>query len=218
MYGCFHNQYTTPPSPKTIWDVDIMLFLFRNRIHICYKVYKVTQFVPCVNVYPYYGNMFLSIMLSLLSKVCIYNWLRHLVDNNNIMDTVCFTQMYKKNCLSSQFSFLYSFLLFFKYFFSGWPLSVLRGHSGCSSPPQQPMTSDFEGFSIPEFIHYIYFPILILEKEPVFPFSMFSAKQGNYWYHFITSLVWRGPWHEIEPGTSCTQSQHYTTRLSRRVF
>ena len=26
----------------------------------------------------------------------------------------------------------------------------------------------FEGFSIPDFIHYIYFPILILEKEPVF--------------------------------------------------
>ena len=37
-----------------------------------------------------------------------------------------------------------------------------------SSPPQRPMTSDFEGFSISEFIHYIYFPILILEKEPVF--------------------------------------------------
>ena len=32
------------------------------------------------------------------------------------------------------------------------------------------MTFDFEGFSIPDFIHYIYFPILILEKEPVFPF------------------------------------------------
>jgi len=29
------------------------------------------------------------------------------------------------------------------------------------------MTSDFEGFSIPDFIHYIYFPILNLEKEPV---------------------------------------------------
>ena len=27
---------------------------------------------------------------------------------------------------------------------------------------------NFEGFSIPDFIHYIYFPILILEKEPVF--------------------------------------------------
>ena len=52
------------------------------------------------------------------------------------------------------------------------------------SPPQRPMTSDFEGFSIPDFIHYIYFPILILEKEAVFPFWLFSAKQGNYWYHF----------------------------------
>ena len=26
--------------------------------------------------------------------------------------------------------------------------------------------------------------ILILEKEPVFPFLMLSAKKGNYWYHF----------------------------------
>ena len=40
------------------------------------------------------------------------------------------------------------------------------------------------GFSIPDLIHYIYFPILILEKEPVFPFPMLSAKQRNYWYHF----------------------------------
>ena len=39
---------------------------------------------------------------------------------------------------------------------------------GFSSRPQWPMTSDFEGFSIPDFIHYIYFPILIPEKEPVF--------------------------------------------------
>jgi len=29
-----------------------------------------------------------------------------------------------------------------------------------------------------------YFLILILEKEPVFPFLMLSAKQANYWYHF----------------------------------
>jgi len=26
--------------------------------------------------------------------------------------------------------------------------------------------------------------MLILEKETVFAFLMFSAKQGNYWYHF----------------------------------
>ena len=49
-------------------------------------------------------------------------------------------------------------------------LSVLRGHSVFSSPQQRPMISDFEGFSIPDFIHYIYFPIFILEKEPVFSF------------------------------------------------
>ena len=42
-------------------------------------------------------------------------------------------------------------------FFSVRLLSVLRGHSGFSSPPQRPMTSDFEGFSIPALIHYIYF-------------------------------------------------------------
>ena len=65
-----------------------------------------------------------------------------------------------------------------------------------SSPPQRPMTSSSEGFSITDFIHYIYFPILIPEKEPVFPFLMFSAKQGNYWYHFYNafgmtrSLTW----------------------------
>ena len=33
-------------------------------------------------------------------------------------------------------------------------------------------------------ITFDFFPILILQKEPVFPFSMLSAKQGNYWYHF----------------------------------
>ena len=64
-------------------------------------------------------------------------------------------------------------------FFSVRLLSVLRCHSFFSSPPQRPMTSDFEGFSIPDFIHYIYFPIFILEKEPVFPFLMFNHKQGS---------------------------------------
>ena len=36
-------------------------------------------------------------------------------------------------------------------------LSGLRGHSVFSSPPQRTMTSDFEGFSIPDFIRYIIF-------------------------------------------------------------
>ena len=46
---------------------------------------------------------------------------------------------------------------------------------------QWPQTlKDFYTRSYP--LHY--YLILILEKEPVFPFSMFSAKQGNYWYYF----------------------------------
>ena len=98
-------------------------------------------------------------------------------------------------------------------------LSVLRGHSGVFTPPQRPMTSDFEGFSIPDCIHYIYFPILILEKEPVFSFWMFSANQVNYCYQFYNvfgmtrSLT--GDW----TGTSRTRSQHSTTyRLSRTIL
>ena len=69
--------------------------------------------------------------------------------------------------------FLFCYFLM-NLFFSVRPLLVLRGHFVFSSPPQRPMTSDFEGFSIPDFIHYIYFPILILEKEPVF--SLFNVE------------------------------------------
>ena len=102
------------------------------------------------------------------------------------------------------------------FFFSVRLLSVLHGHSGFFHPRhngQRRLTSkDFYTRFFP--LHY--FLILILEKEPVFPLSMLSAKQGNYWYHFITSLVWLGPWLGIEFGTSRTRSQHYTTRLSRR--
>ena len=63
---------------------------------------------------------------------------------------------------------LINLYLFFWYFFSVQLVLVLHGHSLFSSPPQRPMTSHFEGFYIPDFIHYIYFPILILEKDPVF--------------------------------------------------
>ena len=81
--------------------------------------------------------------------------------------TILHTQ--KKNnflCISthSESVFMFSVVVFLAF-----DLSVLRGHWFFSSPPQWPMTSDFKGFSIPDFIHYIYFPILI-EKEPVFPF------------------------------------------------
>ena len=70
--------------------------------------------------------------------------------------------------------------------------------------------------SIPDFIHYIYCPILILLKAPVFTFQCWVLNKGTTGTIFITSLVWRGPWLGIEPGTSSTRSPHYTTRLSRR--
>ena len=45
-------------------------------------------------------------------------------------------------------------------------------------------------FSIPDLIHYIYFPILILEKEPVFSlFECSVLNKGTTGTIFITSLV-----------------------------
>ena len=82
-----------------------------------------------------------------------------------------------------------------KKLFSVRLLSVLHGHSFFSSPPQRPMTSDFKGFPIPDFIHYIYFPNS-WDRASIFSFWMFSAKQGHYWYHFYNvfgmtrSLTW----------------------------
>ena len=61
---------------------------------------------------------------------------------------------------------LYAIIIYIFYFL--FVLAFDFCHSVFSSPPQRQMTSDFEGFSIPDFIHYIYFPILILEKGPVF--------------------------------------------------
>ena len=66
-------------------------------------------------------------------------------------------------------------------------------HNGQWPPTLQPR------ISIPDFIHYIIFLSLFFKKRLYFPFLLLSAKQGNYWYHFITSLVWRDPWRGIEP-------------------
>ena len=70
---------------------------------------------------------------------------------------------------------LFSFL-----FLSVRLLSVLRGHLFFSSPPQRPMTSDFERFSIPDCIHYIYFPILIIEACLYSMFFCTSERMGNH--------------------------------------
>ena len=84
-----------------------------------------------------------------------------------------------------------SVFYFIFYFFSVRLLLVLRGHSFFSSPPQWPMTSDFEGFSIPDFIHYIYFPILILdswERASIFPFEC-SVLNNSVLYWFLVLIL-----------------------------
>ena len=95
-------------------------------------------------------------------------------------------------------------------------LSVLRGHSGFSFPPQRPINSDFEGF-IYQILSITLFSYLdSWERASIFRFECSVLNKGTTGTIFITSLVWRGPWLGIEPGTSRTRSQHYTTRLSRR--
>ena len=81
---------------------------------------------------------------------------------------VCCVRIYIWHCLTlficNFYNILYIYYFIF-YFFSVRLLSVLRGHTVISSPPQQPMTPDFKGF-----LYQILSIILILEKEPVFPF------------------------------------------------
>ena len=93
-------------------------------------------------------------------------------------------------------------------------LSVLRGHSVLSSPPQRPIITEFEGFLYTIFYRLHLFSILILErKSHYFPFQCWVLNKVTI---FITDLVWRGPWLGIEHGTARTQCQHSTTRLSRK--
>ena len=75
-----------------------------------------------------------------------------------------------------------------------YSVQLLRGHSVFSSPPQWPMTSDFERF-LYQILSITLFSYLNL-WERASTFSMVSAKQGNYWYHFYNvfgmtrSLTW----------------------------
>ena len=54
------------------------------------------------------------------------------------------------------------------------------------------------------------------ERASIFPFECSMLNKGTTGTIWITCLVWRGPWLGIEPGTSRTRGQHYTTRLSMR--
>ena len=61
---------------------------------------------------------------------------------------------------------------------SAWSFVFFHPHHNGQWPPT---SKDFYTRSYP--LHY--FHILILGKEPVFPFSILGAKLGNYWYHSL---------------------------------
>ena len=79
--------------------------------------------------------------------------------------------------------FFFFILPFFFSFFSVGLSSVLRAHSFFhlrQNGQWYPTSKYFYTRSYP--LHY--FLNLILEKKPAFPFSILSAKQWKYWYHF----------------------------------
>ena len=94
--------------------------------------------------------------------------------NTNVYEIRSENSMYLiKGSIYKHFFLFLIFNLFILFIFFGGGGSLDLAFVLISpSPPQRPITSDFEGFSIPESVHYIYFPILILEeKEPVFSLS-----------------------------------------------
>ena len=104
-----------------------------------------------------------------------------------------------------------------RHFFSVRLLSVLRGHSVFSSPPKRPMTFDFEGFLYVILSITLFSYLNSWERASISFFNVENVlNKGTTGTIFITSLVWRGPWLGIEPGTSRTRCQYSTTRLSRR--
>ena len=87
---------------------------------------------------------------------------------------------------------IHSFFIFLAF------LSVLHSHSVFSSPPKWPMTSNF----YPRFYPLHLFVLsLFFRKSQYFPFECWVPNKGTTDTIFIPSLVWRGPWLGIEPGT-----------------
>ena len=94
-------------------------------------------------------------------------------------------------------------------------LSVRRGHSFFHprhSGQWPPTSKDF----YPRFYPLHFLSYLYSSKRTGISLFNVECQTGTTGTIFITSLVWRGPWLGIEPGTSHTRCQHYTTRLSTR--
>ena len=92
-----------------------------------------------------------------------------------------------------------SFFVFFV-FFSVRLLSVLCGHSFLSSPPQRPMTSDFEGFLYQILSITLFSYLNSWERASISTFQCWVLNKGITGTICTTSLVWRGPAWRLNPG------------------
>ena len=86
---------------------------------------------------------------------------------------------------SHMFHFYYYFYIFFS-------VRLLHGHLVFSSPPQRPMTSDFEGFLYQILSITLFSYLNSWERASIFPFQCWVLNKGTTGTIFITSLVWRG--------------------------
>ena len=104
--------------------------------------------------------------------------------------------------MNLKWKIIWKVFFFNNFLFSVRLLSVLRGHSFFSSPPQRPMTSDFKGF-LSQILSITLFSYLNSWERAIIPFSMLSAKQGNHWYHFynVFGMTWSltGDWNRDLP-------------------
>ena len=132
---------------------------------------------------------------------------------NNKCQTVfkCSTKYFIYSFLSPQLQITIFYFFIFAFDFCRFYV-VIRFFHPCHNGQWPPTSKDFYTRSYP--LHY--FHILILEKEPVFSFSMLSAKQGNYLVPFLWCL-----WYDavlewgLNPGPPALEAST-TTRVSTR--
>ena len=121
-------------------------------------------------------------------------------------------QCFKGKVTSYSTCFVYLFFFKIKHF-----LSVLRGHSVLFIPATTANDLRLRRIFYPRcYPSHLFSYLNSWERASIFPFECSVLNKGTTGTIFITSLVWPGPWLGIEPGTSRSRSQHWTTRLSRR--
>ena len=101
---------------------------------------------PCLSsIYNLYTYLYFLTITRVKNQVNEYKCISSncFQKHDQILHTHKLIDLYKNIDTVKQGEYFFIFLI---YFFSIRLLSVLRGHSVFSSPPQWPMTSNFEGF------------------------------------------------------------------------